>query len=304
MIFANIVPHQVTFFKVLSYEHFLIIFTILIIILSILYFFHRTKPEKKEKQKQQRVNQVVYYKIDEFILPYIDQKRLPLTLNLGSFTIKTGQYATKPSFIVPSIIGTIKEEGRRRMSMLYEHKGHEPKYIGSNALSERSILTFRYPLTKDKDVKMEDYDIFFKKIMAHHATINHELATGADLVIATPTLMNERNKYKLADLIFSNTDLNIQHLLLISQPSCVLASRGLLTGLVVDCGHANCNAVPVYEGCSIEYAAHENDIGGRVLDEILHRMILANQGKNWTTTTELQIIREVKERLCYVGFTR
>jgi actin len=280
---------------------------ILVILLTIYYFTQCTRG--REKPQKKKLKNVVTYIVDELNTQEAILKLDPLSsstnqervaLDFGSFTIKAGAYqgTTKPtpSITVPSVIGTIKEENRRRLSY-YENKSHDVTYVGQEALSERSILSFRYPITRYKDVGTHDYEAFTKKI-TKMCTLTCD---QVDLILATPVDMLPQNNEKLVSLLFNDQNIQVDSVLLVSQPSCILASRGLLTGLVVDCGHECSIAVPVYESCSIDYALRKSEVGGNVLNQILHRMLLANQGKNWTTTTQFEIVREIKESLCYVA---
>jgi len=79
-----------------------------------------------------------------------------------------------------------------------------------------------------------------------------------------------------------------------------LYANGRSTGLVVDSGDGVSHTVPVFEGFSIPHAIEKMEIAGRVITEYAQKCLL-EQGHNFTSSAELEIVKDIKEKLCFVA---
>lgn len=84
-----------------------------------------------------------------------------------------------------------------------------------------------------------------------------------------------------------------------SQAVLSLYARGMTTGVVFDCGDGVSHASAVYEGFSINSATQRMDLGGRHVTQHLMQL-LRRAGYAFHTTAEFEIVRQIKERFCYV----
>jgi actin beta/gamma 1 len=118
------------------------------------------------------------------------------------------------------------------------------------------------------------------------------------VLLTEPPLNPRKNREKMAEIMFET--FNVPAMYVSMQAVLSLYASGRTTGLVVDSGDGVTHIVPIYEGFALTHAINRVDLGGRDITEYLRRL-LRQRGYSLVSSAEREIVRDVKEKLCYVA---
>lgn len=168
-------------------------------------------------------------------------------------------------------------------------------FIGSRAQTNRGLLKLRYPMEHGVVTDWDDME----RIWAHVYTDELRVLSEEHPVLLTEAPLNPRANREQAAQIFFET-FNVPALHLAIQAVLALYASGRTSGLVLDSGDGVSHAVPVAQGFAIENAIMRVDVAGRDVTRQL-QMLLRRAGVVLTTSAEREIVRDIKERACYLA---
>ena len=218
------------------------------------------------------------------------EEKKAVVIDNGSGICKAGfSGEDQPRCVFPSIVGRPKNPG---VIVGVEQKDI---YIGDEAQKMRGVLLLKYPIEHGIITNWDD----MSKIWEHTMTNELRIAPKDQPILLTEAPLNpKQNREKMVEIMFETLEVPMTYIAI--QAVLSLYSSGRTTGIVVDSGDGVTHTVPIFEGYSIPHAIDKILLAGRDITQYLFELC-AEKGYNFSTSAELEIVKDIKEKLAFVA---
>lgn len=213
----------------------------------------------------------------------------------GSGYLKAGLSCDRePTVTIPALIG--------RPMLRYAEKLEDVELkeimIGDEVTPVRSLLELSYPMTEGIIKNDEDMALLWEYCIDKKLHIKQDdLHDSKILLTEAPSNPND-NKKKMGEILFEKIGVgafNIE-----PQAKLTLFCEGLEHGIVLDSGDGVSHVIPISFSCLLHHQIKRLDIAGRHITDYLIRL-LQLKGYAFNSTADFELIREIKEKYCFVS---
>jgi len=211
----------------------------------------------------------------------------------GTGFVKAGfAGANFPAAVFPSMVGRpiLRSEEKVNSVPLKDIM------VGDEAAAARSQLQITYPLDNGVVRSWEDMEHVWDYTWNERLKINPRECK----VLLTEAPMNPlKNREKMVETMFEKYGFHGVYVAV--QAVLVLYAQGLLGGLGLDSKEGVTHVIPVCEGYSMPNLVRRLDIAGSDVTRYLIKLLLL-RGYAFNRTADFETVRQIKEKLCYVGY--
>jgi len=222
------------------------------------------------------------------------QGRKVIVCDNGTGFVKVGYAGSNfPEHIFPSLVGRPIIRAANKIGDIEV----KDLMVGDDASKLRSMLEVNYPMENgivrnwDDMCHIWDYTFGSEKMNID--------PKNSKVLLTEPPMNPVKNREKMIEVMFekygfAGTYVAIQAVL-------TLYAQGLLTGVVVDSGDGVTHICPVYEGFAMPHLTRRLDIAGRDITRYLIKLLLL-RGYAFNHTADFETVRQLKEKLSYIGY--
>lgn len=224
----------------------------------------------------------------------------PIVIDNGSGTMKSGFAGEDaPRYVSPAIVGRPKYQKVMVVSLVEDEVlryNNSDAYVGDTAQNNRGLLRLSHPI--DHGIVNDWNDM--ERLWHHTYTQDFKTTPEEHPLLITEAPLNPRqNRDRMCQTLFET--FNVPCLYVAVQAVLSVYALGRTTGVVVDSGDGVTHVVPVYQGFSLPTTIKRMDVAGRDVTENLALNMRLMLGVNLSTSSELDLVRSIKEKCCYVS---
>ncbi|UJR22565.1 hypothetical protein I4U23_025612 [Adineta vaga] len=167
--------------------------------------------------------------------------------------------------------------------------------IGYKLSMSKEHSVIRYPIEHGIVINWDDMEKIW-----HHTFSNelHILPEEHPVLLSEPSLNPIGSREKMTQIMFEH--FKVPAMYIAKQGVLSFYTLGRTTGIIVESGDGVTQTMPIYEGYAMQRGICRSDLGGRDLTNWMMRL-LAERGYSFSTTSDREIVRDMKEKHGYIA---
>jgi len=215
-------------------------------------------------------------------------------MEVSTVIIDSGGYSTRAGFggdmepqcIIPTVVGKPKSGS---------NSNHKDFFVGSQVFTQPSALNLKCPIIDREVTHFEEMTALWAHVFSQELKIN----TSEHPVLLTESPQNSRSAREKTTQIMMET-FKVPAFYCAYPEVLSLYSSSQTSGCVIDAGETVTHILPVFQSFGMTHVIGKIGIGGRVLNGHLKKL-LVKDGITLPSSNEREVVRDIKEQLCYVA---
>ena len=199
-----------------------------------------------------------------------------------------------PMCTIPALIG----RPMLRFKQKIENIELKPIMIGDEVSPVRSLLELTYPMEEGIIKNAGDMEILWDYVLQKKLKINKSDFKNRKLLITEAPNNPTKNKEKMAQILFEKIGIGFFNIE--PQAKMTLYCEGGETGVILDSGDGVTHVIPIAKNYVLQHQIKRLDIAGRHITNYLTRLMQI-KGYAFNSTADFEIVRELKEKYCFVS---
>ena len=199
-----------------------------------------------------------------------------------------------PMCTIPALIG----RPMLRFKQKIENIELKPIMIGDEVTPVRSLLELTYPMEEGIIKNAGDMEILWDYVLQKKLKINKSDFKNRKLLITEAPNNPDKNKEKMAQILFEKIGIGFFNIE--PQAKMTLYCEGGESGVVLDSGDGVTHVIPIAKNYLLQHQIKRLDIAGRHITNYLTRLMQI-KGYAFNSTADFEIVRELKEKYCFVS---
>jgi len=218
-----------------------------------------------------------------------------VALQLVTVILDIGQFSSKVGFAgsdspAATFLTMVGEPKYQQVGMLAEKQF----YVGDSISDTLGLYKISNPIQNGTIVDW----VLFEKLLDYIFYVLRVDPSLCSVLYAIHPQFTDEDKRKLYQLLFEKYQ--VQRIYFAIDAMLTLYAGGFTTGLVVDIAESSTRVVPYYEGFLVNPGVRIENIGGSDLTRFMAWQ-LQQSGFKLETSAEKQLVRTVKEKMCFVS---
>ena len=207
-----------------------------------------------------------------------------VVIDNGSSVSKVGLAGDEiPRNVFPTVVGHLKKSET------------EESFVGFQSQYGCDIFKLSNPIKHGIIINWDDMETLWRHTFKNELRIEPQ---NQAVLLTEPVLNPKSNREKMCQIMFEK--FSIPNLYVALQGVLSLYASGRANGMIFDCGDGVTQTLGVYQGYAFSEAFSRIDFAGDLITDYLNDA-LTERGYMFSTIKEKEIVKDMKEKLCYVA---